>query len=428
MFDNWKLADVSPDILASLSTPLLAFINQNDRDGIGDTRTPQPATGLQTLYYIPPTNSAARVAILQTPSSTGNQIYISRDGRSIAYFIEDSAGLSTGLYVLDLQSRISARILPIQSLVQRGFFSEPHWAPDGSRMAIALATGYDMDIYTIGRDGSNLQNVTNNGSYDFAPVWSPDGRYIAFLSDRDRCPTWIPGEPTFCDSLTTPPPLGGSVYLLEVATGIVQRVSDMFVTERPRWINARNLAFASGDPTLGDTERRLFIADAATLESREVRLRDGNENPLRLSESWAPDGSAVVYHSVGTDSAEIIALFVDGRLIGRISDLSFPRFGLSTSWSVDSSRIAIGGVNGQCPYGIRIVSGSQLESITNGTPPPSMCNPSYSPDGQWLTFTGINPTRDGRVDVYVAQINGFGSVNLTGSLRGSIELLGWVGG
>ena len=236
VFDNWKMADVSPDILESLSVPMLAFINQNDRDGVGDRRTPQPATGLQTLYYVPPTNSAGRIAILQTQSSTGDQIYISRNGRSIAYFIEDSAGVGTGLYVLDLQSRISARILPILSLVQRGMFSEPNWSADGSTLAIALATGYDMDIFTIGRDGSNLKNVTNSGSYDFAPVWSPDGRYLAFLSDRDRCPTWIPGETTFCDALTTPPPTGGQVYVLEVATGNVQRLSDAFVTERPRCI------------------------------------------------------------------------------------------------------------------------------------------------------------------------------------------------
>jgi hypothetical protein len=40
----------------------------------------------------------------------------------------------------------------------------------------------------------------------------------------------------------------------------------------------------------------------------------------------------------------------------------------------------------------------------------------------------VNPRIDGRVDVYVATVNGFGAVNLTGSLRGSIKLLGWYGG
>jgi Tol biopolymer transport system component len=29
-------------------------------------------------------------------------------------------------------------------------------------------------------DGTRLQNLTNHGADDFAPVWSPDGRYVAF--------------------------------------------------------------------------------------------------------------------------------------------------------------------------------------------------------------------------------------------------------
>jgi hypothetical protein len=40
----------------------------------------------------------------------------------------------------------------------------------------------------------------------------------------------------------------------------------------------------------------------------------------------------------------------------------------------------------------------------------------------------VNPRIDGRVDVYIANQNGFGAVNITSSLRGSIQLLGWVGG
>ena len=35
-------------------------------------------------------------------------------------------------------------------------------------------------------DGQNLENLTqNDDAYDAEAVWSPDGKYIAFYSDRD---------------------------------------------------------------------------------------------------------------------------------------------------------------------------------------------------------------------------------------------------
>ncbi len=428
IFDNWTLLELPDGFLPTLADPQLAFINQNDRDGVGDRRTPQPATGIQTLYYVLPTNSASRTTVLQMPSSTGNQIYIAANGRAIAYFLQDDTGTGkTGLYIADLDNRISGRILPITSLVQRGFPSEPAWSPDGNQLAIALATGYDIDIFTIGRDGSNLRNLTQSGAYDVWPVWSPDGRYLAFVSDRAQCPSWIPGEAGACDALTDPAPIGGNIYVMDMVTAEVRQLSDEFVTERPRWVNSGRLAFHTGDPIFGDAERKLFIADVNTSQVREVRLADGSDEPLRLSEAWSPDGNAVLYQSVSNTTAEVIAVRIDGSLIGRTSELNFPRFGMSAAWSLDGSRVAVGGVNGQCPYGARVLD-SQMNFVTRGNPPPGMCDPTYASDGQWLAFTGINPRVDGRVDVFIANPNGSGAVNLTGTLRGTILFLGWVGG
>ena len=428
VFDNWKLADLPEDIDSRLNTSVIAFINENDRDGIGDARTPQPATNAETLYYVPPTSSAGRYPILQLPASTQNQVFISQNGKSIAYFQDESVGQGTGgLYILDMDSKISGRILPVTSLIQRGFPSQPSWSADGSRLAIALATGYDMDIYAVGKDGSNIQNLTNSGAYDLWPSWSPDGRYLLFVSDRVRCPSWIPGDADACDAVTTPPPNGGNPYLLELATGTVTQLSDQWLTEAPRWLNATKIVFSSGDPTFGDPERTLWIADSSTKQAQQVRLTDGSDGPIRLSEVWAQDGSAVLYQNAGVSNTEIIAANVDGSLIGRTTELNFPRYGMMAAWSVDGTRIAVGGVNGQCQYGIRVFD-RNLDSVARGTPPPSMCNPTYSADGQWLAFTGINPRIDGRIDVYVATPNGFGSVNLTNGLRGAITMLGWVGG
>ena len=53
-------------------------------------------------------------------------------------------------------------------------------SPDGSRIAFA----YKGDIYTVPTTGGEARRLTTQSSYEEKPVWSPDGKQIAFASDR----------------------------------------------------------------------------------------------------------------------------------------------------------------------------------------------------------------------------------------------------
>ena len=402
---------------------MIAFININNKTGASNA-TPQPGNNIETLYYVPPSNSAARVPILQLDDTTGQQIFIAPTGDAVAYLKPNGTSNTVGLYIADFKSAISARVLPIRSLTQRGIYNAPVWSPDGSKLAIALATGYDIDIFTVGRDGSNPTDLTPQGSYDFWPVWSPDGAYLAFVSDRARCPSWIPGEAGTCDG-TDAIPSGGNVYILDMISKQVHLVSDQWVTDPPKWANPRTVVFSSGDPLLGDSEHAIFSADAISGETRKLTLAS-SDVVLKLAESWSPTGQEVVFQAAGA-STDIVLATVSGQEIGRITDLPFARYGMTAAWSPDGTHIAIGGISGQCPYGVVVVD-SNLNSVSRSNPPPTMCDPVYSPDNRFLAFGGINPHIDGRTDVYVTNPNGLGLVDLTGSLKGQIDLIGWVGG
>ncbi len=66
----------------------------------------------------------------------------------------------------------------------------PRWSPDGTRIVFASDRGRDyygrhnMDIWMINCDGSNLTQLTTNGSEDDYPVWDPSGEYVYFVSNR----------------------------------------------------------------------------------------------------------------------------------------------------------------------------------------------------------------------------------------------------
>jgi serine/threonine-protein kinase len=66
-----------------------------------------------------------------------------------------------------------------------GIYGTPRLAPDGRRLAVSVQRGnnWDVWVYDIERDVST--RLTFESGYDADPVWSPDGRYVAFVSDRD---------------------------------------------------------------------------------------------------------------------------------------------------------------------------------------------------------------------------------------------------
>ena len=107
-----------------------------------------------------------------------SQSAFSPDGRTLAF-----TGQHKGrdkLYLLDVRTKETVRRmdLPIEGV------TNPSWSPDGKRIAFSGNKGGLTDLYIVDVDGKNLLQLTSDVYGDQQPHWSPDGRTIAFATDR----------------------------------------------------------------------------------------------------------------------------------------------------------------------------------------------------------------------------------------------------
>ena len=108
-----------------------------------------------------------------------SQSAFSPDGQRIAVTAQRRG--KDVLYVFDVRShRVLNRLdLPVESAVS------PTWSPDGKQIAFSGSVGGLTDLYVVNANGSGLTRLTADAYADLQPQWSPDGTTIAFTSNRD---------------------------------------------------------------------------------------------------------------------------------------------------------------------------------------------------------------------------------------------------
>jgi len=106
----------------------------------------------------------------------------SRDEKKIVCFFE---GNDQKVKIGTVTSKGEAKFLISGNSTE--FHSEPKFSPDGNFIAFSQGLiGGNTDIFILTSDGNEKIKVTTHPGRDENPVWSSDGRYLLFLSDRNR--------------------------------------------------------------------------------------------------------------------------------------------------------------------------------------------------------------------------------------------------
>jgi serine/threonine-protein kinase len=225
----------------------------------------------------------AIAGLLSSSASGGAQVDVSREG-TVAYVPGQTNASSS--YPLAWMTR-DGKTSSLRTAPSR--WSSPRFSPDGQKIAIEISDGKQIDVWVYDWARDTLTQLTFDAGQDTDPVWTPDGRRLAFASDRAG-----PGGPL-------------NLYWVNAdGTGEVTRLTDSPELQVPAsWHpSGRFLAFTSnGSGTGADLMILPMEGDAArgwTAGTPTVFVRTtANEGGAVFSS----DGRFIAYHSNEADGA-----------------------------------------------------------------------------------------------------------------------------
>jgi Tol biopolymer transport system component len=155
------------------------------------------------------------------------------------------------------------------------------WSPDGQQ----IATHINDEILILDLEG-HVTNLTQHPADDLTPEWSPDGRRLLFLSNRDGNPkAWNGGRYHW------------EMYIHEFDSGEVTRLGPI-QDHRPRWSpDGQWILYSYNDSSQPGVDKvNLYVVNVT--DGRRTKVTD---RPSAISGEWSPDGRYIAFYSPTRD-------------------------------------------------------------------------------------------------------------------------------
>ncbi len=227
------------------------------------------------------------------------------------------------------------------------------WSADGARMAfVSNRSGDTRAVYTW--ENGTIRRVTGDLNAQ-APVWSPDGRHIAYtafqvLDQRD-------------------------LFVVDLQTGDTENITDSLRDDiSPGWSATGALA---------------YVTQTNGFHSVWVRRADGDSHPLTdpadtqtdaYAPRWSPDGSQIAFVANNGVTADLFVADADGTNIRQVSTRRARVSG--PAWSADGQWLAYTeAVRASARVALISLDGEGARTLPTGTH-----SAAWSHDGRWLAF------------------------------------------
>ena len=239
------------------------------------------------------------------------------------------------------------------------------WSPHNQRIAYTHRLGNPTQsaIWTIPVRGGTPKPVMSEKTTNWNPVWSPDGKYLYFSSDRrgsmnlwrvpiDEASGETRGEP---EAITTPAPYlahpslsadGKHVaFASALVTANIQRLTldpSGVVNGEPAWVTTGSLRWSNPAPSPGGNwiavyslvqpEGHLYLVHPDGTAMRQLT----SDSAIDRMPRWSPDGNWVGFFSDRNGRLELWKIRPDGSDLQQLTEGGASYF----AWAPDSSRIA----------------------------------------------------------------------------------------